>query len=180
MPAAFTLPAPLRDRLLELALAAPGREVCALLGGPGHPSEPGAPSRARLAGDRATCAVPIPNVVGLAGYAAITGGLGLAGHDPALEYLMDPQATIRCLEAFRRNGLREVAIFHSHPRGPATPSATDVRLAFYPHCVYLVCSLAEPARPSLRAFRIAAGEAHEVLLVVRDPADLNEGVVAST
>ncbi len=159
MSAAFVLPAPLRDRLLGLALAASGREVCALLGGPSHPS----PERV---GDRATCAVPIPNVVGLAGYEAVAAGLGLGDRDPALEYLMDPQATIRCLEAFRREGLREVAIFHSHPRGPATPSATDVRLAFYPHCAYLVCSLAELARPSLRAYRIAAGEARAVPLVI--------------
>lgn len=159
MSATFALPAALRDRLLGLALAAPGREVCALLGGPSHRS----PGRA---GDRATCAVPIPNVVDLAGYEAVAAGLDLGDRDPALEYLMDPQATIRCLEAFRRERLREVAIFHSHPRGPATPSATDVRLAFYPHCAYLVCSLAEPARPSLRAFRIAAGEAREVPLVI--------------
>ncbi len=69
MPAAARA-ALLRDRLLGLALAAPDREVCALLGGPIHVGEPGALSRAWPVGDRATRAVPIPNVVGLAGYEA--------------------------------------------------------------------------------------------------------------
>lgn len=161
MRAPLALPASLRDRLLGLALAAPGVEVCALLGGP-------------PAADRVTRVVPIPNVAGLAGYAAVAAGLGLAGRGPALEYLMDPEATIRCLKAFRQEGLRDVAIFHSHPRGPATPSATDVRLALSPHCAHLVCSLVEPGRPSLRAFRIAGGAACEVPLVVTRRADSGE------
>ncbi len=149
----FTLPAPLHDRLVALALAAPDREVCALLGGPPD-------------GGRATRLVPIENVAGTAAHAALAAGLGLDGRGPAAEYLMEPAALVRALRAFRSEGLREVAIFHSHPRGPATPSATDVRLAAYPHCVYLVCSLADPARPALRGFRIAAGHAVEIALVV--------------
>lgn len=153
MPELFTLPAPLHDRLVVLALAAPDREVCALLGGPPD-------------GGRATRLVPIENVAGTAAHAALAAGLGLDGRGPAAEYLMEPAALVRALRAFRSEGLREVAIFHSHPRGPATPSATDVRLAAYPHCVYLVCSLADPARPSLRGFRIAAGRAVEIALVV--------------
>lgn len=152
-PAAFTLPAPLRDRLVRLALAAPDREVCALLGGPPD-------------GSRATRLVPIENVAGAAAHAAAAAGLGLAGGGPAAEYLMEPRALIGALRAFRSEGLREVAIFHSHPRGPAMPSATDVRLAAYPHCVYLVCSLADPARPSLRGFRIVGGRADEVALAI--------------
>ncbi len=155
MPAAtsLTLPALLRDRLVALALEAPEREVCVLLGGPPD-------------GGRATRLVPIENVVGQAGYEAAAAGLGLSGRGPAQEYLMEPRSLVRALRRLRSEGLREVAIFHSHPRGPDTPSDTDLRLAWYPHCAYLICSLADPARPSLRGFRIAGGRAEEVALHV--------------
>lgn len=46
-----------------------------------------------------------------------------------------------------------VALFHSHPRTPAHPSATDIELAFYPDAFYIIVSMAaEP--PDVRAFRI--------------------------
>lgn len=47
-----------------------------------------------------------------------------------------------------------VAIYHSHPVSPAYPSATDVSLAFWPGAVYLICSLEDPERPSIRGFHI--------------------------
>jgi proteasome lid subunit RPN8/RPN11 len=64
-------------------------------------------------------------------------------------------------------------IVHSHVRALAVPSATDVELAFYPDAVFVLVSLAEdeaerPAgAPSLRAWRIVDGAAHEVALEVR-------------
>lgn len=64
------------------------------------------------------------------------------------------------------------AIVHSHVKSPAVPSATDVGLAFYPDALYVLVSLspaeADPATgaPSLRAWRIVDGSAHEVGLEV--------------
>ncbi len=61
-------------------------------------------------------------------------------------------------------------IVHSHTHTPARPSKTDLGLAFYPDALYLLVSLAEaeadPAtgEPSVRAWRIVGGEAHEVEL----------------
>jgi [CysO sulfur-carrier protein]-S-L-cysteine hydrolase len=57
-----------------------------------------------------------------------------------------------------------VAIYHSHPVSPAYPSPTDVRLAAWPDAHYLICSLADPEQPDLRAFRIVDGEIREVAL----------------
>ncbi|MGH2615837.1 MAG: M67 family metallopeptidase [Thermomicrobiales bacterium] len=57
-----------------------------------------------------------------------------------------------------------VAIYHSHPVSPAYPSATDVRLAFWPDAVYLICSLADPHDPRIRAFRIQEGAIDELSL----------------
>lgn len=63
-------------------------------------------------------------------------------------------------------------IVHSHTHTPAVPSPTDLGLAFYPDALYLLVSLSEdesdPATgtPSVRAWRIVDGMAHEVTLVI--------------
>lgn len=63
-------------------------------------------------------------------------------------------------------------IVHSHTHTPAVPSPTDLGLAFYPDALYLLVSLSDdesdPATgtPSVRAWRIVEGTAHEVTLVV--------------
>jgi len=41
----------------------------------------------------------------------------------------------------RDNRLELLAIYHSHPRTEAYPSATDIRLAYYPDSSYLIISL---------------------------------------
>jgi len=81
---------------------------------------------------------------------------------PRVAYELDAATLARQID-FEEEGLELVAIYHSHPAGPATVSPTDVSQAFYPHCVYLVCSLADPAHPSLRGFRIARGQVREVV-----------------
>ena len=54
----------------------------------------------------------------------------------------------------RERGEQLLAIYHSHPRSAdPQPSATDVRLAYYPSAVYLIVGLGDP-EPCLRAFRI--------------------------
>lgn len=58
-------------------------------------------------------------------------------------------------------------IVHSHTHTPARPSPTDVGLAFYPDALYIVVSLAEP-EPDVRAWRIADGEVHAVVLEVTE------------
>lgn len=58
------------------------------------------------------------------------------------------------------------AVFHSHTRTRAYPSATDVRLAFYPSTLYVIVSLADPASPDVRAFRIEEGRIIEEALAI--------------
>lgn len=60
------------------------------------------------------------------------------------------------------------AIVHSHVASPARPSATDVGLAYYPDSVYVICSLAEPDQPTVRAWSIVGGEVTEVGLLVTE------------
>ncbi len=63
-----------------------------------------------------------------------------------------------------------VGIFHSHPVGPPVPSPTDIAEAAYPDSLYVVISLQNPS-PSVRAFRIADGQVHEVQLDILGEAE---------
>ncbi|PYS42913.1 MAG: hypothetical protein DMG14_02515 [Acidobacteria bacterium] len=76
----------------------------------------------------------------------------------AREYEMDPGELIAALRSLRDMGEELLAIFHSHPHGPAEPSKTDIERAYYPEAAHLILSLAEPERPLALAFRIVDGE----------------------
>jgi proteasome lid subunit RPN8/RPN11 len=71
---------------------------------------------------------------------------------------MDPAELIAALRGLRESGEALMAIFHSHPYGPAEPSRTDVEQAYYPEAAYLIVSLAELDRPQVLAFRILDGD----------------------
>ena len=49
------------------------------------------------------------------------------------------------------------AIYHSHTMSRATPSRTDMELAFYPEAAYVIVSLASDP-PEIRAWRLVEGE----------------------
>ena len=82
-------------------------------------------------------------------------------HSP-VAYEMEPVQQVRAMLAMEADGLEMIAIYHSHPDGPARPSATDVAAAYYPDAVQLILSLADRGRPSLRAFTIIDGVVAEV------------------
>ena len=68
-------------------------------------------------------------------------------------YTMDPIEVLAAIRDIEAGGMRLGAIVHSHLTSPATPSATDLREAFYPDAVMLIATFAtHPAE--LRAWRI--------------------------
>ncbi len=73
---------------------------------------------------------------------------------PRMAYELDVD-TLALQIGFEEAGLETVAIYHSHPRGPATPSAADIARAAYPGVVHIICSLADRDRPQLRGFLIS-------------------------
>ena len=79
----------------------------------------------------------------------------------ASTYRLDPAEQLAAFDAIERDGFELLAIYHSHPAGPEGPSDLDLRLAFYPDVRYVIVSLEEPERPTVRAFRIADGRAVE-------------------
>jgi proteasome lid subunit RPN8/RPN11 len=86
--------------------------------------------------------------------------------DPTTRYELDPAATLAAIEEVTDAGTDVVGFYHSHPAGPAEPSAVDRELASWSGYVYLVVSLAG-AEPVLSAWRWT-GEEFERLRVDRE------------
>lgn len=86
-----------------------------------------------------------------------------------LRYSVHPEDLVRITFAIDDAGEDLVAIFHSHTRSAAVPSATDRRTAMYPDPFYLLASLVDadaPPERALRAWRIHRGHAYEVPLAI--------------
>ena len=75
--------------------------------------------------------------------------------DPLITYEASPEDLFAAQRSMRERGEQLLAIYHSHPRSAdPKPSATDVRLAYYPSAVYFIVGLGGD-QPSLGAFRIS-------------------------
>jgi proteasome lid subunit RPN8/RPN11 len=75
-----------------------------------------------------------------------------------LRYNVHPEDLLRITTEIERRGEELAGIYHSHTRSEAYPSQTDVNLAAnWPDPLYLICSLADPERPVVRAFAIRDG-----------------------
>ncbi len=81
--------------------------------------------------------------------------------ESATTYRLDPREQIEIFQDAVRRGLEIWGIYHSHPSTDAYPSATDVRLAYYPDAYHLIISLSGD-EPVIRAFRIGSGGSNEV------------------
>jgi len=83
-----------------------------------------------------------------------------AAADPLITYEASPEDLFAAQRSMRDRGEQLLAIYHSHPRSAdPQPSATDVRLAYYPAAVYFIVGLGGD-HPSLGAFRISESEGH--------------------
>ena len=85
-------------------------------------------------------------------------------HSPTA-YRMDAAGQVRAMLAIEQAKLALLGIYHSHPVGPAIPSATDLRQASYPDALYLICSPAPGRAWQARAFWLRDGVADEEPLV---------------
>jgi len=83
--------------------------------------------------------------------------------DPLVTYESAPEDLFAAQRQMRERGEELIAIYHSHPRATnPEPSATDVRLAYYPSAVYLIVGLGND-EPCLRAFRIGERQGWEAI-----------------
>jgi proteasome lid subunit RPN8/RPN11 len=78
-------------------------------------------------------------------------------------FRMDPQEQLNAFLWMEKQHLDLLAIFHSHPQGPQTPSATDIAEFFYPGVASLIWT---PA--SLRAFDITCEGYFEIQVILNE------------
>ena len=81
-------------------------------------------------------------------------------------YSIDPAEQLRVWSELGAGGESVRSIVHSHVSSAAVPSKTDVELAYFPESLYLIVSLADRAKPDVRAWSITRGAVTEVPLVV--------------
>lgn len=127
--AEFKIPRALAEEMCAHARAASPRECCGLLGG-------------RVASE-AESVYPLRNVA----------------RDAASAYEAAPEELFDAQRLMRVRGESLAAVYHSHPRAvDPVPSATDVRLAFYPSAVYFIVGFDAGGGCVLRAFHISERE----------------------
>ena len=86
-------------------------------------------------------------------------------HSPTA-FEMDPRQQIQAMIDAEDQGLELLALYHSHPTGPQTPSKTDVARAYYPELIQLIISLHEQSKPTMRAFTIVNAIVAEINLLL--------------
>jgi proteasome lid subunit RPN8/RPN11 len=83
-------------------------------------------------------------------------------------YQIDPQTHLDLRRVLRavRPPIEIVGAYHSHPRGPAEPSATDIEESPGGVWLHVIVGLAG-RRPGFGAFRVEGGRVRRVALVSR-------------
>jgi desampylase len=76
--------------------------------------------------------------------------------DPKRRFEIDPRDHFAALREGRGHGRAVVGFYHSHPKSPAEPSASDLAEASYPDHLYMIVSLAAGA-PQIQLFRLEDG-----------------------
>lgn len=98
---------------------------------------------------KATLILPVTNVL----------------HSP-VRYRMDPAEQVKAFVKIEQDGDELLAIFHSHPSGPAHPSETDVQEDHYPDVVHLIF-YAESGKWVCRGYKIADVDT-EITVLIND------------
>ena len=83
-----------------------------------------------------------------------------------VRFVMDPYEQLQALNWIESNELELMGIFHSHPAGPETASATDIAEAAY-DVVHVIWSRTE-RQWRARGFWVESGVATEVSLQIID------------
>jgi [CysO sulfur-carrier protein]-S-L-cysteine hydrolase len=81
-------------------------------------------------------------------------------HSPTA-YRFAPQEQLDLFLRLEKEGWDLLAIYHSHPTGPQTPSQTDVAQAAYPDSIYLIWSKIDTDW-QCRGFIIETGQVTEI------------------
>lgn len=87
-----------------------------------------------------------------------------SAEQPETRFHLDERQQISAMSTMHDKDETLFAIYHSHPTAPATPSATDIKLASYPEVVHLIISLNTKGILEIRGFNITEQSVTEVPL----------------
>lgn len=85
-------------------------------------------------------------------------------HSP-VKYFMEPMELYEALQKIDAEGKVLLGIFHSHPKGPAHPSETDINEFLYPGVATIIC-YHESNRWKVKAFLIEKNQFEEIKLKI--------------
>ena len=80
-------------------------------------------------------------------------------------YFMDPLQQVEVFTEMEKRGESLIGIYHSHPKGPSSPSGADLQLAFHPDAVYIIISLENLDNPVLNGYMLKNGSFNEIKLI---------------
>ena len=93
---------------------------------------------------------------------------GNVAPDRAGGFEVDPRLLLRLQKELRGGPTDMIGIYHSHPRGAAAPSATDLAMAWQPELVWIITALTP--KPRTAGFLLVAGGFEQLDLSVTAPA----------
>ena len=64
--------------------------------------------------------------------------------EPGRRFEVDPALSLKLHKSLRHSDQRLVGVFHSHPEGPAKPSAHDLSRAWQPELAWLLTAVSGP------------------------------------
>jgi proteasome lid subunit RPN8/RPN11 len=84
---------------------------------------------------------------------------------PQTQFESSPNSTFAAAKEMRRLGVQVIAVYHSHPKDAAIPSAQDRERNYSAGVVNVIVSLAA-AQPELRAWRIINDSVAEIEICI--------------
>lgn len=79
----------------------------------------------------------------------------LTSGDPTRSFELDPKLrfdVMREMES-RDDSVDIIGHYHSHPDGPAAPSATDLSMVYEPQMIWLICRVSRSGTTHIGAFK---------------------------
>ncbi len=75
-------------------------------------------------------------------------------HSPE-HFSLDPKEQFEAFKSAKKDGLKLISVYHTHPVTPARPSVEDIKLAFDPNISYVIASVIDN---NIKSFKIKNGE----------------------